>query len=110
MKNLFIGLVMALISISYSSAQSTAHEKVEVKKPVSFQWIELKVMGMTCAGCASHIHKALSDMKGVLDQEVKYPGDLVRVKFDPLLIREPEIQRAIAALGYKVIETKPSSK
>ncbi len=110
MKTLIVGLVVAFVSLTSSLAQSTANQKTETKKPETSQWVTLKVTGMTCAGCASHIHKALSEKAGVLDQEVKYPGDLVRVKFDPDKIKGPEVQRTIETLGYKVSEANAPPK
>ena len=110
MKILFVGLMVAFVSITASFAQSTANGKSDVKKTEASQWVTLKVTGMTCAGCASHIQKALSEKEGILDQEVKYPGDLVRVKFDPDKIKGTEVQRTITALGYKVNAVNTRSK
>jgi len=97
MKKIIAVCVLSLLSSVSLLSQSTP-------TPVSdqTQWVTLKVKGMTCAGCANHIQKALSGKEGVEDHEVKYPGDLVRVKYDPEKIKLEDVQKAIADLGYKV--------
>jgi len=70
--------------------------------------VTLKITGMSCAGCASHIHTALSKTEGVISDEVKYPGDLATIKYDASKISEKEIIAVIEKTGYKaeVIKTK----
>lgn len=97
MKRIIAVCVLSLLCSVSLFAQSTPTQLSD-----RTQWVTLKVQGMTCAGCANHIQKALSSKEGVEDHEVKYPGDLVRVKYDPKKIKREDIQKAIAALGYKV--------
>ena len=101
MKNLVIVLVVALFSTTPLFAQTAPQQKAASQQAVTAEWVTLKVTGITCAGCAGHIQKALSGKEGVLDHEVKYPGDQVKVKFDPKKIKSEDIQQAIIALGYK---------
>lgn len=56
---------------------------------------------MTCAGCANHIHSALSKKDGILDNAVKYPGNRVSVEYTQDKITEKEIIAAIEQIGYK---------
>jgi len=74
--------------------------------------VTLKITGMSCAGCASHIHTALSKTEGVISDEVKYPGDIATVKYDASKISEKEIIAVIEKTGYKaeVIKTKDKKK
>lgn len=57
--------------------------------------VELKVTGMTCTGCASHVYKVLSETAGIIDNEVKYPGDIAVIKYDPVTIQPGEIIKTI---------------
>lgn len=41
--------------------------------------IELKVEGMTCGSCASHVRDALRKVPGVEHAEVDYPAGTARV-------------------------------
>lgn len=108
MKNLLIVLVVTLFSTTSLFAQTPPQQKAASQQAETAEWVTLKVTGITCAGCAGHIQKALSGKEGVLDHEVKYPGDQVKVKFDPNKIKSEDIQQAITALGYKAepVETK----
>lgn len=72
--------------------------------------VTLKITGMSCAGCASHIHTALSKTEGVISDEVKYPGDIAAVKYDASKISEKEIITVIEKTGYKAEVIKSKDK
>lgn len=72
--------------------------------------LTLKITGMTCAGCASHIRTALSKTDGVLSDEVKYPGDIATIKYDAAKISEKEIIGVIEKAGYKAEVMKNKDK
>ena len=84
--------------------QSQFHMKEDPKT------ITLKITGMTCAGCTSHIHTALSKTEGVINDEVKYPGDVAIIKYDASKISEKEIIAAIEKAGYKAEIIKETTK
>lgn len=79
-----------------SPAQSAYTVAKEEPKTATF-----KITGMTCAGCAGHVHAALKKTPGVLSKEVKYPGDIAIVKYDASKISEEQIIKAIETTGYK---------
>jgi copper chaperone CopZ len=60
-----------------------AQDKVET--------VEVKVTGMMCGGCASKVHKVLNETAGIIDNEVKYPGDVAVVKYNPEKTNPKEI-------------------
>jgi mercuric ion binding protein len=64
---------------SASSEKSLAQEV----KQANTETVKLKITGMTCAGCASHVHKALSETPGVVDNSVEYPGNVAVIQYDP---------------------------
>lgn len=72
--------------------------------------VKLKVKGMTCGGCSNHIHDALSKKKGIIENEVKYPGDVAIVKYDPEKISLEEIIKTIEKAGYKASIAEKQSK
>lgn len=72
--------------------------------------VTLKITGMSCAGCASHIHTALSKTEGIISNEVKYPGDIATVKYDASKISEKEIITVIEKTGYKAEVIKSKDK
>lgn len=63
--------------------------------------VTLKITGMSCVGCASYIHTALSKTDGVISDEVKYPGDIAIIKYEASKISEKEIIAIIEKTGYK---------
>ena len=63
--------------------------------------VEVKISGMSCAGCANHIHTALSKTEGVISDEVKYPGNVAIIKSNPSKISEDQIVKVIEKAGYK---------
>lgn len=72
--------------------------------------ITLKIAGITCAGCSNTLHKALSEKKGILENEVKYPGDVAIIKYDPDKIFVKEIIATIEKAGYKAELMKETEK
>lgn len=68
--------------------------------------VTLKITGMSCAGCASHIHSALSKTAGIISDEVKYPGDIAIIKYDASKITVEEIIKVVEKAGYKAAVQK----
>lgn len=101
MKNLITALVVMIFCITPLLAQTTPKQEAATQQVEATEWLRLKVTGITCAGCAGHIQKALSGKDGILDHELKYPGDQVEVKYNPKKIKREDIQQAIIALGFK---------
>lgn len=63
--------------------------------------VSLKITGMTCAGCTNQIHTALSKTEGVIKNEVKYPGNVAVIKFDPSKISVSKLIEVIQKSGFK---------
>lgn len=80
------------------NAQTLASDETIKSEPKS---VTLKVTGMTCGGCANNIHSALSKKDGILENEVKFPGDVAIVKYNPDKITEMDIITTIEKAGYK---------
>jgi copper chaperone CopZ len=73
--------------------------------------VTLKITGMSCAGCASHIHTALSKTEGIISDEVKYPGDVAIIKYDAAKISVEQIIKVIEKTGYKAeVQKKEKNK
>ncbi len=117
MKNILIilGVAVAIAATSVcgtgiceSPAANKTIQPVNLTANGDPKSVTLKITGMTCAGCASHIHTALSKTEGVISDEVKYPGDVAIIKYDASKISEKEIITVIEKAGYKaeIIKTK----
>lgn len=90
-----------------ANAQTTASTEIIKGEPKT---VTLKITGMTCAGCAGSIHTALSKKNGIINDEVKYPGDVAIIKYDPAKIKEDEIIKIIEKAGYKASLAGKQSK
>jgi Cu+-exporting ATPase len=62
--------------------------------------INLKVSGMTCAGCAARIEKRLSGTKGVVDVVVNLSSETARVVYEPDQVESQDIIGVVKSLGY----------
>jgi mercuric ion binding protein len=98
MKTIFFILLSLGFTLSFSAnAQSSCCKKpntamaaasseegvIQEVKQENTETVKLKITGLTCAGCASHVHKALSKTPGVTDNTVAYPGDIALIQYDP---------------------------
>src|SRR6476646_5591169 len=62
--------------------------------------LTLKLRGMSCAGCASNIEKAIRSVPGVIDCNVNFGAEQAAIRYDRSLASLEKIQTAIAAAGY----------
>src|SRR4030067_764164 len=68
------------------------------------QRVDLPVRGMSCAGCAGKIEKALLKVRGVVKAAVNLATGRARVEFLPSETSVAELRRTIESTGYKVLE------
>jgi periplasmic mercuric ion binding protein len=83
---------VALVSTEIGTGDLIGNDKEEVK---------LKITGMTCGGCGNHISSALENTKGVIANDVKYPGDTFTISYNPNETSVVEIIKVIEKAGYK---------
>ncbi|MEH1793319.1 heavy metal translocating P-type ATPase [Nostoc sp.] len=62
--------------------------------------LTLKLRGMSCAGCANNIEKAIRSVPGVIDCNVNFGAEQATIKYDRSLANLEKIQAAIASAGY----------
>ncbi|MEH2461245.1 heavy metal translocating P-type ATPase [Nostoc sp.] len=62
--------------------------------------LTLKLRGMSCAGCANNIEKAIRSVSGVIDCNVNFGAEQATIKYDRSLANLEKIQAAIASAGY----------
>ncbi len=67
--------------------------------------IELPLVGMTCANCASTIERRLNKTDGVLEAAVNYASEKAVVTYAPGAVSRPELVAAVRKAGYDVVET-----
>jgi len=70
----------------------------QTKSPVDEK--TLKLEGMSCAGCANAIQKAISGVSGVEECDVNFAAEQATVKFNPQQTNVNVIQQAVEDAGY----------
>ncbi len=64
--------------------------------------VELAVTGMSCAGCAANVERALKGLEGVREANVNLATAKATVLIDPGLASRADVVRAIRDAGYGV--------
>jgi len=72
--------------------------------------VQLKITGMTCAGCSSHVTQTLQSVKGVSNVSLEYPGDVATVEYDASKTTPEVLIKAVTKIGYKAEVTSENSK
>ena len=83
-----------------------------LKQENNFQKKIFPVTGMSCAACAVSVESILKLQEGVLDANVNYASQSVKVNFDPSVTSAFIFQKALQSIGYGIIidEIKPKEK
>ena len=97
MKSIIPSIIFIFLLMGHGMAQSADSQKIAETVQKS-ETVKLKVTGLTCAGCASHLYKVLKETKGVIDNSVEYPGDIAVVDYDP---KQTQPEKLIAAIEEK---------
>jgi P-type Cu+ transporter len=64
--------------------------------------ISMGVEGMTCASCVNRIERFLRQTDGVAEANVNLATERATVRYDPELVGQAELAKAIEAAGYEV--------
>src|ERR1700730_18209447 len=101
LRNVFGQQRLPAVSATAHDAHEPRHESSSLER----NSLVLEITGMTCAGCASHVEKALLSAPGVHKADVSYAEGTARVSgegaFDPAAL-----SAAVHAAGYGVVLEK----
>lgn len=107
MKFIISSIKFIFLLTGHGMAQSADSHKIAETIQKS-ETVKLKVTGLTCAGCASHLYKVLKETKSVIDNSVEYPGDIAVVDYDAKLTQPEKLITAIEEkTTYKAELLKP---
>lgn len=67
----------------------------------------LKVIGMTCGGCAKKVSNALQAVLGVSDAKVTFSAGVAEVQYDEKVTSPGQLNTALMNAGYVVDAAKP---
>ncbi|MBW2309359.1 MAG: cadmium-translocating P-type ATPase [Deltaproteobacteria bacterium] len=60
----------------------------------------LRIIGMSCASCVSHVEKALRGVDGVFSVNVNFATEKATVSYDPSRTDTDKLKRAVDGAGY----------
>jgi len=64
--------------------------------------VDLPILGMSCASCASTIQKSLSSLKGVDKADVNFATSKATVLYKPQLVKSEDLVSLVRKSGYNV--------
>lgn len=94
----------------HSQSDQKSLQDTQVKQNKSIKNVEIRLTGMTCAGCASTVSNVLSETPGITFNEVKYPGDIAVVKYNSKKIKPEDIVKVIEDKTTFTAEILPPQK
>lgn len=63
----------------------------------------LPVIGMSCAGCAANVQKALRQQKGIRRADVNFANKIANIEFNPTETSLMQLQNAVRSAGYDLL-------
>lgn len=102
-------LSVVLMAFPYYSkvffANGNNKEATYTHQPInSILTASIRIKGMTCQSCESHVNNELAKVKGLMGYETNYLKGKSIVKFDTTVVSINSITDAINQTGYKAIE------
>lgn len=64
----------------------------------------LKIEGMTCAACAKSVERVTRKLDGVIESNVNFATEKLKISYEPSKLRVSDIKKAIEKGGYKAFE------
>mgnify|MGYP000194552915 CR=1 FL=1 len=110
--NTFLGIVTAfaivMLAFPYYAPifYPKTQKKVLIVDKANVRTVEFSIIGMTCAGCAEHVKHEVNKLSGILKSTASYENGNAIVAFDNSITSIVEIEKAINATGYSVIQKK----
>ncbi len=93
----------ALVSAGKVTAQVIERvERAGYKVPTAT--VELPLLGMTCANCATTIERRLNKTEGVLEATVNYATNKASVTYAPGVTTRADLAAAVRMAGYDVVD------
>lgn len=73
----------------------------------NYRQLDLKISGLSCAGCAYGAEYIFKQLNGVLEAKVYYPVGTTLVIYDPMKITKEEIVEASDVFPATIVDDKP---
>ena len=106
----FLGIVTAfaivMLAFPYYAHvfYPNTEKEVIVEDTSNVQTVKFLINGMTCSGCEEHVNHEVNKLSGIIKSTASYANGNAIVEFDKSKTNITEIEKAINATGYSVIE------
>ena len=77
-------------------------EDQKIKKITKAERIDLPIIGMSCAACATTVQKSLAGLKGVESANVNLATTQATVLFQPQMVGASDLVSRVKKSGYDV--------
>lgn len=110
-----VNLATEKLSISYDDKTvseadiKSAVEKAGYKALSEAVTKTMKIEGMTCSSCAQTIEKATKKLDGVVEVNVNFATEKLKISYEPSSLRVSDIKKVVENAGYKAIEEKDTN-
>jgi Cu+-exporting ATPase len=84
------------------SEEEEEEPKSKVSEPSKAERIDIPVVGMSCASCASTIQRGLASLKGVESANVNFATSKATVLYQPQLAKPEDFISSVKKSGYEV--------
>src|SRR5690625_4922065 len=99
-----VNLATEVASVEYDEEKVQADDIIQKIQKIGYEVeeakLELQLIGMTCAACASRIEKVLQKKSGVIKASVNLAAETASLTYYPDLISEKDIIDSIQKIGY----------
>ena len=99
-----VNLAAEFAEIDFDDSRTSGPDLVEVVASTGFsvpdEQIELHIEGMTCAGCAGRVEKALAAVPGVRQARVNLAGELATVEMPAGVLEAADLIAAVVDIGF----------
>jgi P-type Cu+ transporter len=100
-----VNLALEKASIKYDPAVTNVNDLIKKVNDLGYgvlsEKVELDIIGMTCAACATRIEKGLNKLEGVNKATVNLALETGSVEFNPSQITIQEIIKGVKKIGYE---------
>jgi len=76
--------------------------KSRVSEPLKAERMDIPIVGMSCASCASTIQRGLAGLKGVEKANVNFATSKATVLYEPQLVKPEDFISTVRKSGYEV--------
>lgn len=99
-----VNLATEKATVSFNPSEATIEDLIEKIKKTGYsvqeEKVQLSIIGMTCAACASRIEKGLKKVNGVTNAAVNLATEKAKIEFIPGTTNVDQLIDAVKKAGY----------